>query len=207
MAWIASPFFGAILWGLVAAIVFMPVNRALVGTLRGHRNTAAALTLLLIIGIVIVPAFVIGSLLLEEAISTYESLQDQQLDIGATVETVRSNLPAPLLRLVDRYALTDLDQIEQQLSTVLTSGLRMAAEKALGITQSAFAFVIGLGIMLYLTYFLLRDGADIARKVSARMPMQEGKRRALFERFIAVVRATIKGSIVVELTRNKSNVL
>ena len=45
MMWIASPFFGAILWGLVAAIVFMPVNQALQRGLGGHRNTAAGLTL------------------------------------------------------------------------------------------------------------------------------------------------------------------
>ena len=77
----------------------------------------------------------------------------------------------------------------------------LAAEKAVDITQSAFAFVVGLGIMLYLTYFLLRDGTEIARKISTLMPMQEGKRRALFQKFIAVVRATIKGSIVVAIVQ------
>jgi|LauGreDrversion4_2_1035121.scaffolds.fasta_scaffold17354_3 predicted PurR-regulated permease PerM len=201
MAWIASPFFGAILWGLVAAIVFMPVNRGLVRVLHGHRNTAAGLTLVLLIAVVILPAFVISSLLLDEAISTYESLETQQIDIGATLEAIRGVLPKPLLHLADRFALTDLSQIEERLSTVLSSALRIAAEQALGITQSAFAFMVGLGIMLYLTYFLLRDGTDIARKISTRMPMQEGKRRALFEKFIAVVRATIKGSIVVAIVQ------
>lgn len=201
MGWIASPFFGAILWGLVAAIVFMPVNRAIVRVLNGHRNTAAALTLVLLIAIVILPAFVISSLLLDEAISTYESLETQQIDIGATLEAIRGVLPKPLLHLADRFALTDLSQIEERLSTVLSSALRIAAEQAVGITQGAFAFMVGLGIMLYLTYFLLRDGTDIARKISTRMPMQEGKRRALFEKFIAVVRATIKGSIVVAIVQ------
>lgn len=83
MAWIASPFYGAILWGLVAAIVFAPVNTALVRLLRGHRNTSAMLTLLLIIAIVIVPAVIIGSLLIDEALSTYELLQKKPLDVGA----------------------------------------------------------------------------------------------------------------------------
>lgn len=201
MAWIASPFFGAILWGLVTAIVFMPVNRALVHGLAGHRNLAAALTLIVIIAIVIVPAFVVGSLLIDEAVSTYDSLLRQQIDIGATLETVRSILPKPVLSIIDRYALTDLSQIEERLSTFLTSGVRVAAEKALSITQGAFSFMVSLGIMLYLTYFLLRDGGIIVRKISTRMPLQEGKRRALFDKFITVVRATIKGSIVVAIVQ------
>ncbi len=201
MAWIASPFFGAILWGLVTAIVFMPVNRALVRGFAGHRNIAATLTLGLIIAIVIVPAFIVGSLLLDEAVSTYDLLLRQQIDIGATLESLRAVLPKPLLHMADRYELTDIRQIEERLSTFLTSGLRVAAEKALSITQGAFSFAISLGIMLYLTYFLLRDGHSIARKISARLPMQEGKRRALFEKFITVVRATIKGSIVVAIVQ------
>lgn len=201
MLWIASPFFGAILWGLVAAIVFAPVNRALVTGLRGHRNTAAGLTLLLIVGIVIAPSVFIGSLLLDEAINTYDSLQKQQIDIGATLEAVRSSLPSPILRALDQYVVTDIDKIEERVSSILTSGLRIAAEKAVNVTQSAFGFVVGLGIMLYLTYFLLRDGREIFAKVNARLPLQEGKRHALFEKFATVIRATIKGSIVVAVVQ------
>ncbi|MFM7027453.1 MAG: AI-2E family transporter [Chakrabartia sp.] len=201
MAWIASPFFGAILWGLVTAIVFMPVNRSLVRVLRGHQNTAAFLTLGLVIALVIVPAFVVGSLLLDEALSTYDALLRQKIDLGASLESLRASLPRPLVHIVDRYALADLDQIEQRLSSVLSDGLRIAAEKTLMITQGAFSFVVSLGIMLYLTYFLLRDGGAIVRQISARMPMHAGKRRALFEKFITVVRATIKGSIVVAIAQ------
>lgn len=201
MAWVASPFYGAILWALTAAIVFAPVNAALTKALNGHRNTAAALTLLAIIAIVIVPSVVIGSLLVEEAIGTYQALQKQPLDIGVTLETLRHALPGPALEAIDRYALTDIDKLEERISAFLTSGLRVAAEQAVNIGQSAFGFFIGLSIMLYLTYFLLRDGRTIAQTVSKRIPMAPHKRRALFEKFITVIRATIKGSIVVAIVQ------
>lgn len=177
MMWVASPFSGAILWGLVAAIIFAPVNRALIRLLGGHRNTAAALTLILIVGLVIVPAFFLGSLLIDEAVTTYDTLSTERIDMGATLEAVRSGLPKPLLRLVDQVALSDLDRIEERLSSIITSALRVAAEKAVDITQSAFAFVIGLGIMLYLTYFLLRDGGEIADKISTRLPLRQASGR------------------------------
>ncbi|MBU6252217.1 MAG: AI-2E family transporter, partial [Alphaproteobacteria bacterium] len=197
MMWIASPFFGAILWGLVAAIVFMPVNHQLQRALGGHRNTAAGLTLILILALVIVPAVIIGSLLLDEAVSTYQGLAKDQIDIGAMLETLRAAAPRPVLRLLNQYSLTDIAGLEERLSTFLTSALRIAAERAVDFTQSAFGFAVGLGIMLYLTYFFLRDGRQIAEKVSSRLPLHDGKRRALFEKFTTVIRATVKGSIVV----------
>ncbi len=201
MAWIASPFYGAILWALTAAIVFAPANAALAKALNGHRNTAAGLTLVGIIAIVIVPSVIIGSLLVEEAIGTYQSLQTQPLDIGVTLGTLRQALPEPALAAIDKYALTDIGKLEERISAFLTSGLRVVAEQAVNIGQSAFSFVVGLSIMLYLTYFLLRDGRTIAHTVSSRIPMAPAKRRALFEKFITVIRATIKGSIVVAIVQ------
>lgn len=201
MAWVASPFYGGILWAVVAAIVFAPVNRSLTTLLKGHRNTAAGLTLLTIIAIVIVPSFMIGTLLVEEAIGTYQSFEKQQIDIGATLETLRGSLPPQVLAAVDEYVLTDIDKLEERLSTFLSSGLRVAAEQAVNVGQSAFGFAVGLSIMLYLTYFLLRDGREIARKISSRIPMHPVKRRALFDKFTTVIRATIKGSIVVAIVQ------
>jgi predicted PurR-regulated permease PerM len=201
MAWIASPFYGAILWALTAAIVFAPANAALAKALNGHRNTAAGLTLVGIIAMVIVPAGVIGSLLVEEAIGTYQALQTQPLDIGVTLETLRHVVPEPALAAIDKYALADIGKLEERISAFLTSGLRVVAEQAVNVGQSAFSFVVGLSIMLYLTYFLLRDGRTIAQTVSSRIPMAPEKRRALFEKFITVIRATIKGSIVVAIVQ------
>ena len=44
--WILWPFSGAILWAIVFAVVFAPLQRRLVRTLGGRVNTAALLTLL-----------------------------------------------------------------------------------------------------------------------------------------------------------------
>lgn len=51
--------------------------------------------------------------------------------------------------------------------------------------------------MLYLCFFLLRDGREIVAKVEHAIPLLPEYRRALFDKFAAVVRATIKGSLVV----------
>ena len=58
-AWLMTPYFGAILWGLVTAIVFGPVYRWITVKLGGRKGVAAGLTLLLILALVILPAILL----------------------------------------------------------------------------------------------------------------------------------------------------
>jgi predicted PurR-regulated permease PerM len=64
---VIQPFFAAILWGVIAAILFAPIYRNILEKMPTHRNGAALITLFLILGIVIIPAFVLGAALLQDA--------------------------------------------------------------------------------------------------------------------------------------------
>lgn len=201
MAWIASPFYGSILWGIVAAIVFAPINDRLLMRMPTHRNTAAALTLGLIIAIVILPAVTIGSLLIDEALATYARLQSREIDFGKAFADIQAGIPPSVMQLLDRFGFGDFAMIQEKLSSVISSGVRLAATQAVAVGQSAFAFAMGIGIMLYLTYFLLRDGRQMTRRIGEAVPLHSGKKSALFEKFTTVIRATIKGSIVVAVVQ------
>ena len=61
--WIISPFFGAVFWAMVLALMFMPVHRRLCARLRGRDTLAALGTLLFCMVIVVVPMiFVVGAI-------------------------------------------------------------------------------------------------------------------------------------------------
>ncbi|MBM3595973.1 MAG: AI-2E family transporter, partial [Alphaproteobacteria bacterium] len=66
-AWLITPFFGAIVWGVIVTILFRPVYLRLERALGGRPNTAAALSVLLIIALVVVPALLLGFSLVQEA--------------------------------------------------------------------------------------------------------------------------------------------
>jgi predicted PurR-regulated permease PerM len=197
--WIALPFYGAILWGLVAAIMFDPLFRRLVARWPKRRTTAALLTVLALIAIVIIPAGLIGSLLIEESISTYGRIQSRQIDFGRVKGDVRAALPASLTATLDRFGLGDVASIQLKLSTFVSSGLRMFATQAVNFGQGAFALVLQLGVMLYLTFFFLRDGRSLSRAIGARVPLDPARRAIMFEKFTTVIRATIKGSVVIAI--------
>jgi predicted PurR-regulated permease PerM len=201
MAWISWPFFGAILWALVVTIAFAPVHDRLALRFPKRRNSIALLTLLLVIALVIVPAIVVGTLMVEEAIRTYNSLQSQEIDLGKILRDVQAAIPANLQAFAERYGATDMSQLQQRLSSILTGGLQLIAQQAVSIGQRAFNFALALGVMLYLTFFLLRDGRHLTRHIGEIVPLRAEQRRALFDKFTTVIRATVKGSIVVAIVQ------
>lgn len=55
--------------------------------------------------------------------------------------------------------------------------------------------------MLYMLFFLLRDGGEIGRRVRRSIPLDEEHKNLLLAKFTTVVRATVKGNIAVALVQ------
>jgi predicted PurR-regulated permease PerM len=71
----------------------------------------------------------------------------------------------------------------------------------LNIGQSTFEFVVNVAIMLYLLFFLFRDGNALSRRVKDAIPLRTELRDALLEKFTVVIRATVKGSLLVAMAQ------
>ena len=67
-------------------------------------------------------------------------------------------MPQWLINLLDRFDLTNLATLQQRLSSVATEASQMVATQAINIGRNTFDFLVSLTVMLYLLYFLLRDG-------------------------------------------------
>jgi predicted PurR-regulated permease PerM len=65
---------------------------------------------------------------------------------------------------------------------------------------------VSFGIMLYLLFFFLREGAEVARKVRQAVPLPEHQKRRLQLKFNRVVRATVKGNLLVAITQGAGRV-
>ena len=200
-AWVVMPLFGAILWGIIAAMLFAPLFDRLLRRMPGRRNLAALGALLVIMALVILPAIILAAFLLQEVITVYALLQSGQIDPGAYFLRFQANLPHWLKEALERLGLTDLEAVQARLTAGIGERFQSLAAKAFSIGQSALGFVFALGVMLYLTYFLLRDGRALAMRIEQAIPIDPDRRATLFATFAAVIRATIKGSIVVAIVQ------
>ena len=200
-AWILWPFFGAVLWGTILAILFAPLQRRLV-KLTGQRRTLAALmTALIVLLIVILPVMLIGALLVQEAIGVYEKFQSGEINLGRYFEQLFGTLPVWVGDLVERFGPTNLAELREKLTGGLMKGGQFVAAKALNIGQNTFQFIINLFIVVYLLFFLLRDGDELAKHIRNAIPLPADQQRELLGRFTTVVRATVKGNVVVAIVQ------
>jgi predicted PurR-regulated permease PerM len=197
--WILRPYAGAILWGTVLAIVFGPLNRHLRERMRQRRSIAAATTLLLVVVLVLFPVALIVESLISEGTAVYRRIQMGQFDVGAWFRQVYDLLPGWAVDLLNRFGLTNLETLQSRLAGFLARGAQLIAGKALTIGQNTFEFVVALFLMLYLLFFLLRDGDVLSRRIRDAIPLHPDRQRNLAGRFTTVIRATIKGNLVVAL--------
>ncbi len=198
---VIAPFFGAILWGLVLTIMFEPVNRWLLERMPNRPNGAALLTLLLLTLSVILPTIFLGLAIADELVNVYTMLQTGQINPAALFDKAVAALPDSIARLLQEQGWTDFDAARDRASHLLTGSVGALAGRALSWGQSALNVVLMLGVMLYLTYFLLRDGEALSKRVLEAIPIDDTQRNALARNFVVVIRATMKGSLVVAIVQ------
>ncbi|MCC7059334.1 MAG: AI-2E family transporter [Burkholderiaceae bacterium] len=200
-AWILLPFYGAIFWATVLAILFAPLSRRL-SVLMGRRQTLAAFaTSSVIVLIVFLPASLVVASLAREAAGAYERVQSGGMELGHSLQRLFDLLPPWIVDLLDRFGVNDLASVQARLSAGLLQSSRYLATQAVNVGQNTFEFVVNVFIMLYLLFFLLRDGGQLARRAKAAIPLPEDLQRNLFGKLAVVIRAMIKGSVVVAIVQ------
>uniref|UniRef100_Q07TI5 AI-2E family transporter n=1 Tax=Rhodopseudomonas palustris (strain BisA53) TaxID=316055 RepID=Q07TI5_RHOP5 len=197
--WVLMPFYSGLLWGLVIAILFMPLHRRLSAAMRDRDSLAAVSTVAIVIMSVLLPLSLIGAALAREAAITYSRLQSREFDLARLWQQVTGALPSWINDWINRVELADLGELQNKLSDGLLKGSQFLAGQALTIGQNTFEFAINLGVMLYLLFFLFRDGEALSQRIRDALPMREHLFDELLTKFIVVIRATIKGNMVIAM--------
>jgi predicted PurR-regulated permease PerM len=190
-------FHGAVFWGVILAILFAPLHRKLLRRMPRRTNLAALSTLGLCLVIVILPMTAITISLIQEATVVYERVRSGQLNFGLYLQQVIAALPAWAVNLLERLNLTSVAELQEKFSSVAVQASQFLAAQALSIGQNTLEFVVSFGIMLYLLFFLLRDGNRLALRIGQATPLDDAHKRQLVDKFTTVIRATVKGNIVV----------
>ena len=198
---IVLPFFQPLLWAVLAAIMFQPLYRWFLVRRNSRATQAALLTLAVILLAVVLPALWIGTAVVGEATQLFLAFREGRIDVAMYFAQVFAALPANVQASLDNAGFGDLSGVQQQATAFLQASLGLIAQQALAIGGSIFGFVLSFAIALYVGFFLLRDGRSIARQVLAALPINRAIADRLAERFLVLVRATIKGSVVVGLVQ------
>ncbi|QEA13577.1 AI-2E family transporter [Comamonas flocculans] len=198
---VLAPLHGAIFWGVVLAILFAPFHRRLLTRMPRRPTLAALFTLGLCLLIVILPIFAIGASVVQEAGAVYQRVRSGQIDFGAYAQQIWSALPAWLLNLLESLRLGSLAELQARLASFGAQASQFLANQAVNVGSNTLQFIVNFGVMLYLLFFLLRDGPQLGVRIRNAVPLDEAHKRELATKFITVIRATVKGNVAVAATQ------
>ena len=199
--WVLMPFFGAVLWGVALAILFTPLYKWLLKKMRGKPNFAALSTLAICLFIVILPLAMVGVSLVQEIALVTQSIRSGQLNFAAYFQQILDASPQWLLNLVERFDLGDMAAWQARISAAAGQASQIIASQALAIGQNTFDFIVSFFVMLYLLYFLVRDGATLSKTMRDAVPLAKPHTHYLLNKFTTVIRATVKGNVAVAVAQ------
>lgn len=199
--WILLPFYGTILWGAIIALLFAPVNRWLLPRMGQRRNLAALITMLAALVIVVLPAVLVANSLAREASQLYTRIDSGELKPALMLRGLFDALPGWLTDLLARFGLGNFDLIQRKLTQAATQGSQFIATQTFNLGQDVLSLVISLFVALYLAFFLVRDGGSLVRSIRMAIPLPPDDKQELLEQFGTVLRATVKGNLVVALVQ------
>jgi predicted PurR-regulated permease PerM len=197
LGWILVPFYGAILWGWIIALLFAPLHHWLLARLRGKVLPATLLTLLVALLIVVLPVALVGAALAREAALAVQHLQSGEFNPLRVLRGLFDALPASVASLLERWGGISFDSLQRSLANALAQGSRIVASQALGIGHGTFDFLVSLCVAVYLAFFLIRDADSLSRAARRAVPLTPAHQQELFDIFNTVLRATVKGNLLV----------
>jgi predicted PurR-regulated permease PerM len=197
--WVLFPFLGAVFWAVVIAIVFYPLYERLLARLNNRPNLASLAMVVVVLLSVVIPLLLIAVAIVQEATAVVRNIQSDDMALQNLLHSVLAMLPEWSNAILTRFGLTDLDAIQASIASALSGWVQAIAPQVFSIGQSTLNFFISLFAMLYLTFFLFRDGKTLIQHLKRAAPFPPAQQDALMERFALVVRATVKGDILVAM--------
>lgn len=195
--WVLLPFYGAIMWSVVISLMFRPLQRWLTRRLGQRRTVAALLTMLVALMMVIVPLMLLAMALTQELTQLLQRLQSGETNPLRVLRSAYAVLPSSVTSMLERMGMADFEALQQRLTALLEAGGRLIGGQLLNLGQFTFDVVAGFFIALYLSFFLIRDGEQLANLVRPLLPLAREHQHELLNKFKTVVHATVKGSLVV----------
>jgi predicted PurR-regulated permease PerM len=203
VAYILSPFVHTIILSILLATLIFPLQRRVLALYRGRPNLAAMTMTLATVVVIVLPVFVVMISLAAKGIDQYLEAQNwvdegkwRQLLEHPLVADVSGWIKAELAALdIDPEALRDRFLTETR--DLARQALKRGAGAVAGMTQIVSRFFI----MLFILFFLLRDGEEMLNQVLKLIPLHGHQTQRLRERVNDMFLSVVLGNFMTALTQ------
>jgi predicted PurR-regulated permease PerM len=196
LAMILAPFSDALSWGVCLAFLLSPLQRSLTRRFRGRASLAAGLLTGLTPVVVLLPLASLGLVFAQQVRNLIELLRSIDFSASAAWVTRLEQVPlvARALALLHSNTVVSSADIQAWVVNAAQSVLQTLAATSGNLVLGAVGTLVGFMLMLFLLFFLLRDGPEMLQQAVRLIPIEEQRRDSLLRLIGATTRAVIFGT-------------
>jgi len=200
---IVQPFLQPMAWAAILALFLQPLHRRLTRTLRGRANTSALVltlfTVLMFVGPLTVLAVAFGAQA-QHLLGLSGDFLDRLRGSGHFSLGSMPHLEA-LFEWLNQHLSISVGEVQQWAVNGATKLLQRLASSGGTAVFGAVGTVLSFTVMLFLLFFLLRDGESMARTAVNLVPLTSARKEVLVGRLRDVTRAVVLGTLVTALVQ------
>ena len=192
---IVSPLWQPLLWAVLLGALLAPLNLRLARRLGDRPRLASSVTTLLAVLLFLVPVAVIAGAVAAQAAQLLGHLNAGVPTMSNVVSMDLGHVPwlqQPLAWLGEHTDLT-IEQVQGWIVAASKHVLQFLAASGGHVVLGALGTLASFLLMLFVLFFVLRDGPALAVKFVRMLPIEERRRSRLWQHLADVTRAVFMG--------------
>ena len=187
---VMRPFVSALLWAIVLCFASWPVYERLLRWLGNRRTLVASLMTLAMILVIFLPFVIAGS-------SLADNIRDFTASIRSAIEKGPPDPPAWLAKIpvVGQKAADQWQSLAQDTGRLWAESRRFVEPVSSWLLKAGFGLgrgLLGLALSIFITFFLFRDGGELAERLTTTVNRIGGDRG---RRLLTVAGNTVRGVV------------
>ncbi len=199
--WVLSPLIYMLIGAVLLAYIFFPIYKRLLKFTK-NKNVSASIILILLILIAVIPSIYIGNTLAKEGMQIY-LLTKQKIASGKFIDVDCAENDKSLACKINSKTSSILSNpqykyyVENALGKITNFIIEKTTEFIIALPQ----LFLGLFIMLFTIFFLLKDHEIFINKIKELTPLKKSHKESIFKEFANLAHATVYGQFVVGLVQ------
>jgi len=191
---IVTPLWQPLVWAALLGSLLAPFNARLTLRLGARPRLASGITTLLAVLLFLLPVAVIAGAVAAQSAQLLGRLNAQAPQLDATsLDLTRIPLLARPLEWMGSHTTVTIEQLQGWLVEAAKRVLQSLASSGGNLVLGALGTVASFALMLFVLFFVLRDGPALAQKVVRMLPIEERRRSSLWRHLVDVTHAVFMG--------------
>jgi len=191
---IVAPLWQPLVWAALLGSLLAPFNARLTLRLGARPRLASGITTLLAVLLFLLPVAIVAGAVATQAAQLLGRLNAQapQMD-AASLDLARIPRLARPLEWIGSHTTVTVEQLQGWLVEAAKRVLQSLASSGGNLVLGALGTVVSFALMLFVLFFVLRDGPALAQKVLRMLPIEERRRLRLWRHLVDVIHAVFMG--------------